>query len=205
AAQARSDSVPSGGSGPLEFDMTLEPHHLETFDQESSVLLVGRDGRSPAQIPVGGTGELIDRKPVPQEDLIGQTFNIAGGGILVTILEADLRWDIGGGGSEDGSAVLGIKVEKQNNTDGQRCWARGRGNNFTLLSADGDGTTDLDMSDRGCVAIGDSVIGWTGLPVRDPLAGEYTMTHLSGINRANYEDTVSFTMSDGPGMLFSER
>lgn len=200
--RASSDAVPGGASGPLEIELNLGVDHLETFEAGTALLILGQPGASPAQIPLGD-GEPITRIPVPQPDLAGQSFDIDGQ-VTVTIEEADLRWDIDGG-AEDGTAVLDLTVELANDSGGQRCWSRGTGNNFSLVQADGTGTVDMSMSDRGCTASGDRSVSRTGILVHEEFAGDYTLTHDHGIDFDEFEESIEFTMVDEPGVLLSER
>lgn len=202
------DAVPSGGTGPLEVEIPLNPDQLETFDQDRAIVLVGSPERSRAQAPLGSQGELITRIPVQQPGLVGEAFDVAGH-MAVTILEADLRWDIDQG-TEDGTAVLELMVEVRNDTDRQQCWSRGAGTNFALLTSDGTDTVDLGMSDRGCVPGGGSTVSLTGLPVHEDYAGEYTLVldyePITSDDRfAENQVPMEFTMVEEPAVLLSER
>lgn len=197
-------TVPGGNaSTPISLDITLNPEQLDTFDHGSAVVLFGTEGRSRAQLPLGSS-ELITRIPVQQAELVGQSFEVDGE-VTVTIEEADLRWDIGGG-VDDGQAILEIVVSKQNDTSGQVCWSRGEANNFTLLSASGVGTADLSMSDRGCTAAGQSHTSVTGIPVHEPFAGDYTITlDYSTTGVGSSQVPLEFTMLEEPAVPLSQR
>ncbi|MGC0249499.1 hypothetical protein [Pseudactinotalea sp. Z1748] len=202
------DTVPSGGTGPLEVEIPLAPDQLETFDQDRAIVLVGSPERSRAQAPLGSQGELITRIPVQQPGLVGEAFDV-GGQLTVTVQEADLRWDIDQG-TEDGTAVLELMVEVRNDTDRQQCWSRGAGNNFALLTSDGTDTVDLGMSDRGCVPGGGTTVSLTGLPVHEDYAGEYTLVldyePITSDNQfAENQVPMEFTMVEEPAVLLSER
>ena len=191
--------VPSDASSSGEFVIPISPADLELYDAASARLLLGQDGNSRAQVPIGTEPELIDRFPVQQEQVVGQTLDV--GGIAVTIDSAEVRWDTTGGSHvEDGVAQFELSYTMVNDSGSQSCSTRGEGA-FALIMPNGEGVVDLGVSER-CVRGGETETGvMTGFYIDGDYAGEYTLRH----ERGDDEDEITFTLEEGEGAPAAER
>ncbi len=190
--------IPGNSSSSGEIIVPLRPDDLEVFDDRSARLLIGASGRSAAQVAVGGEAVTIDRLPV-QQPLEDETFDVDG--VVVTITEAEVRWDNPNGSHvDDGTALLELTYRIENQSDSQSCSTRGEGA-FNLTLPDGDAIIDLGVSER-CVR-GDQTETdvLTGFLIDEDYAGDYTLVH----ERGDDADEISFTLVEGEGARADER
>ncbi len=191
--------VPGDASSSGEISVRIPPDDLEVYDADSARLLLGQDGHNRAQVPVGADAELIDRFPVQQEQLIGETLDV--GDVLVTIDAAEVRWDAGGGSHvENGIALFELTYTMDNPDGSQSCSTRGEGA-FALTLPNGEGITDLGVTER-CVRGGETETDVrTGFHVEEDFAGDYTLRH----ERGDDTDEITFELVEGDGSPADER
>ncbi len=194
--------VPANASASGEIIIPLSSSDLEVFDDASARLILGQSGHSAAQVPVGAGAELIDRFPVPQPGMVGQTLEQ--GGVTLTITAADVRWNYGNQHLEDGMVLLDMRYTLENDAGRQVCHHRGAGNNFSLTKSDGSGYVDERVSER-CVADGQTLEVATGFVLDADYAGEYTFGWNLSIRFDEFSDEIPVTLAEGPGVPDSSR
>ncbi|QSB16212.1 hypothetical protein JQS43_07910 [Natronosporangium hydrolyticum] len=193
--------VPGGSSASGEIVVPLRPPDMEVFDEASARLILGQSGRSAAEVPVGADAELIDRFPVPQPDLAGSTLEVAG--VTMTIETANIRWNYGNSHVEDGSVLLDLSYTWENESGAQVCHRRGTGQNFSLVAADGSGYVDEGVSIR-CAVNGETAQAATGFLLEGDYAGEYTFSWDLSHRGDDYDEAITVTLHEGPGVPDSE-
>jgi hypothetical protein len=190
--------VPGDSSSSGEIVVPLRPADLELYDDASARLILGQSGNSAAQVPVGPDAELIDRFPVQQESVVGESFDV--NDVLVTITAAEVRWDYGSSHVEDGVALFELTYDMEEQGGSQSCSTRGQGA-FALTLPSGDGIVDEGVTER-CVR-GDQTETdvRTGFLIDGDYAGDYTLRH----ERSEDADEVAFTLVEAAGSPASER
>lgn len=198
SAQPDFREVPADATTTGEVTATLPPSDLEVWDGASARLVIGHDGRSPAQLPLGADAELVDRFPVPQP-FEGTTLEADG--VTVTITAAELRWDNPDGSHvDDGEVVLELRYDMVGG-DSQSCSTRGSGA-WALTLPSGDSIVDLGVSER-CVRGGETetdVLTGFALDVDDS-EGSVTLTH----ERGDEQDQAELELVHGDGLPAAER
>lgn len=197
--QADFREVPGESSTTGAFVVTVPPADLEAYDDASARLVIGDSGRSAAQVPIGSDAELIDRLPIPQDDLVGTTLDVDG--VEVTIVAAEVRWDeFDGRHVADGEALLELTYDLDNDSGSQSCSTRGTGG-WALTRPNGDSIVDLGVTER-CVRDGERETGvLTGFLLEGDLAGDHTVRH----ERAGDTDEATFAIVEGDGVRADDR
>jgi len=204
--QADFEVVPGEATSTGELRATLSSRDQETFNADTAYLQIGQAGQSPAIVPLGSDIELVDRLPVPQ-DTENWSFVVAedpddgpDGTLLydtVTVTEAYVLWvsPDGGRGVPDGSVVLEIFYDVDNEGQSQSCSPRGTGG-WTLEGPDGDAVVDLGVSER-CVQRDQIERGvFTAFLFRsDSIDGDYVLSHTreGGGEKATGDITITLT------------
>jgi hypothetical protein len=204
--QADFEVVPGEATSTGDLQATLSPRDQETFNADMAYLQIGRAGQSPAIVPLGSDVGLVDRLPVPQ-DTDGWTFLVAADPDAgpdevplydtVTVTEAYVLWvsPEDGRGVPDGSVVLEVFYDVDNEGSSQSCSARGTGG-WTLEGPDGDAVVDLGVSER-CVSSGQTERRiFTAFVFRtDSVDGDYVLGHTrdGGGEKATGDVTITVT------------
>lgn len=189
--------VPAEASASGAFVINVPPDDLALYDDASARLVLGRSGSAVVQIPVGPEPELIARYPVPQPHLEGQALEL--GPVTMTLDDAVVRWNHGDTNQpqlDEGAVALVLTYTMANDSDGQVCLSRGQGNNFTVVKDDGEGYTDLGVSDR-CVAGGDTLTVLTGFNIDDDYVGDYSLASEISIGFDEYSDEMTISLREG--------
>jgi hypothetical protein len=213
--QADFQTVPGKATSTGELRVTLSPEDQGTFNADTAYLQIGRTGQSPTIVPLGSDIELVDRLPVPQ-DTDDWTFVVADepdagsdGPTLndtVTVTDAYLLWVAPGGrqGVADGSAVLEIFYDVDNEGRGQTCSTRGQGG-WTLTGPDGDSVVDVGVSER-CVRSGQSERGiFTAFVIpTDRADGDYVLSHTRDGSGEKATGEVAITLTSSGSVSFRD-
>lgn len=213
--QADFQTVPGESTSTGELRATLSTADQETFDAGTAYLQVGQAGQSPAIAPLGSGIELVDRLPVPQ-DTDGLSFVVAvdpdagpDGVALydtVTVTDAYVLWvsPDSGAGVPDGSALLEITYDVDNEGEAQSCSTRGTGG-WSLKGPDGDAVVDLLVSER-CVRGGQTEQGiLTGFIFRsESIDGDYVLSHTRQAARDEATGDVVITLTGEGGVSFRD-
>lgn len=198
SGQAEFRQVPGDASSSGEIVVRVPPQDLELYDDASARLVLGQSGQSAAQVPIGAAAELIDRHPVQQASVVGESFDV--NEVLVTITAAEVRWDYGNSHVEDGVALLELTYDMDNQGDGQSCSTRGQGA-FALTLPNGDGIVDEGVTER-CVSGGETETGVrTGFLIDGDYPGDYILRH----ERSDDQDEMTFALEAVAGAPAGER
>lgn len=197
--QADLRQVPAGASASGAFSVNIGVDDLDTYNDQTARLLLGRSGQAQAQVPVGPQAELVTLFPVAQDHLVGEVLET--GPVPIIIESAHVQWNLGNsnaGQVENGTVLFEMGLTMDNTSEHQVCLSRGQGSNFSLVAAGGEGYVDMGVSDR-CASGGQAIDVWTGLTIDEDYAGNYTLSTDLTVMVDPYDAELDIELIAGDG------
>lgn len=181
--------VPSGATSRGTISVHLTTADLETWDQDSSQLLIGSDNHAQAVVPLDGS-DPITRLPVTQDESV--EFDLEG-----FQFESDEVWvawhqTLSGTPADDGSAWLIMRGTVHNAADSMHCVRQRSGVEPKIELLDGTSRV-FHATTLNCLSSGDTERdALISFELDDPFAGTYTIT-VDGIGDGVVTMTVTLT------------